>query len=446
MKAIVVGAGLSGLAAAYKLQQAGWDVTVLEASDRAGGRCATLRRDGFVIDTGPEIIAGSYQRYLALVKAVGLEDQVVPSSPVVGSVRNGKVMDNDTTKPLAMAFTPLLSWSAKLRLARGLRRVWNLASRLDAYGMADHAEHDHATVTAQDRSLELFGREVTDYLIDPLVRMIGGAGPGRISQLLMLGGLSSWSSALLNLRGGLDTLPKAVAQRLRVEYRAKVARVDPVGSGVLVRYADAHGHEQTMQADRCVLACRFEDAAACSPWLSEVGKAYGERLQPAKLIDVKVAYGAPTRSKAFASQVPTAENRELLMYALTHNKAPDRAPPGHSLFTLYTDDGVFDEMAAKSDDELIDWARRQMEALYPEVKGHFLFGHAGRYARAGYRADPGYFIRTAEFMRRIADDSPIQLGGDVFGAGSMEAAVLWGERAAERLLAPSAFAAQQQAA
>jgi hypothetical protein len=77
-----------------------------------------------------------------------------------------------------------------------------------------------------------------------------------------------------------------------------------------------------------------------------------------------------------------------------------------------------------------------MEALYPEVKGHFLFGHAGRYARAGYRADPGYFIRTAEFMRRMPDDSPIQLGGDVFGAGSMEAAVLWGERAAEPLLAP----------
>lgn len=444
MKVIVVGAGLSGLAAAYKLQQAGCEVTVLEAGDRPGGRCATFRRDGFLIDTGPEIIAGSYQRYLALAKAVGLESQLVYSSTVVGSVRDGRVVDNDTTRPLAMAFTPLLSWSAKLRLARGLRRVWSVASRLDAYGMADHAQHDDAGVTAQDKALELFGREVTDYLIDPLVRMIGGAGPSRISPLLMLGGLSSWSQPLMNLRGGLDTLPKAVAERVRVQYRAQVTHLEAGASGVVVRVRDAQGAEKALQADRCVIACRFDDALTFSPWLVETGGAYGARLQPARLIDIKLAYAAPTHSRAFACQVPTAESRELLMYALTHNKAPDRAPPGHSLFTLYTDDGVFDEMAPKTDDELIGWARRQMEALYPEVKGHFLFGHAGRYARAGYRADPGYFIRTAEFMRRVPHDSPIQVGGDVFGAGSMEAAVLWGERAAERLLAP-ALAARQAA-
>jgi hypothetical protein len=77
------------------------------------------------------------------------------------------------------------------------------------------------------------------------------------------------------------------------------------------------------------------------------------------------------------SQVPTVESRELLMYDLTHNKAPDRAPPGHSLFTLYTADEVFEEMAAKSDEVLILWARQQMEAFYPEVQGHILFGHAG---------------------------------------------------------------------
>src|SRR5262245_39821165 len=117
MNVIVIGAGLSGLAAAYRLKAAGVGVTVLESGDRAGGRCATLRHDGFIIDTGPEIVAGTYNRYLQLVRDVGLGEQIVPSSPVIGTLRDGRVIDNDTTKPLAMAFTPLLSWRGKLRLA-----------------------------------------------------------------------------------------------------------------------------------------------------------------------------------------------------------------------------------------------------------------------------------------------------------------------------------------
>lgn len=444
MKIAVIGAGISGLAAAFKLRQAGFDVTVLESSDRPGGRCATLRRDGFVIDTGPEIVAGSYVRYLALARAVGLGDKLVHSSPIVGTVRDGRVIDTDTSKPMSMGLTPLLSISAKLRLLWGLKRVWSVASRLDAYSMADSSSHDDQTITAGQKALALFGREASDYLIDPLVRMIGGASPSNISQLLMLGGLSSWSQPLMNVLGGLDALPQAVAQGLNVHYRAQVSRVVGEGRDLLVSYTDGQGDQHQLRADKCVMACRFEDALEISPHLLSIGRSYLRRLPAAKLIDIKLAYGAATRSRAFACQVPTRENRELLMYALSHNKAPDRAPPGHSLFTLYTADEVFDELAAQPDAALIDWGRQQMEALYPEVKGHFLFGHVGRYARAGYRADPGYFIRTAEFMRKIPRNAAIQVGGDVFGAGSMEAAVLWGERAAENIIAAAQASAARQ--
>ncbi|MET0984143.1 MAG: NAD(P)/FAD-dependent oxidoreductase [Steroidobacteraceae bacterium] len=437
MKIVVVGAGLSGLTAAYRLKRAGHEVHVLERDHRPGGRCATVRRDGFIIDTGPEVVAGSYTHYLRLVQDVGLGDRVVPSSPVVGTVRNGRVIDTDTTKTVGLAFTPLLSWGAKVRLVAGLRKVWKVASTLDAYAMADFAEHDDPHVTAEEKSRSLFGAEVTDYLIDPLVRMIGGTGPKGISQLLMLGGLNSWSSALCNLLGGLDVLPHALARALDVSYGVRVSHVREAADGVNVTYVDGDGLQHQRQADRCVLACRLEDGANVSPFVAEVARKYLSELKAARLIDVKVAYAAPTRSKAFACQVPSIENRELLMYALTHNKAPDRAPPNHSLFTLYTDDGVFDELAPQSDDELITWARAQMERLYPEVKNRFLFGHVGRYARAGYLATPGYFQRTAQLIASLPQDGRIQIAGDVFGAGSMEAAVLWGERAARNIVTPA---------
>lgn len=54
--AVVVGAGLGGLATAVRLQHAGWNVTVLEKNDRVGGRCNVWQESGFTFDTGPTLL------------------------------------------------------------------------------------------------------------------------------------------------------------------------------------------------------------------------------------------------------------------------------------------------------------------------------------------------------------------------------------------------------
>jgi phytoene desaturase len=56
MRAVVVGAGLGGLAAALRLQGAGFDVTVVEGAAAPGGRASRLQADGFTWDTGPSLI------------------------------------------------------------------------------------------------------------------------------------------------------------------------------------------------------------------------------------------------------------------------------------------------------------------------------------------------------------------------------------------------------
>uniref|UniRef100_A0A8C1Y9G9 Lysine-specific histone demethylase n=2 Tax=Cyprinus carpio TaxID=7962 RepID=A0A8C1Y9G9_CYPCA len=76
-KVIVIGGGVSGLAAARQLQSFGMDVTVLESRDRVGGRVATFRKGNYVADLGAMVVTGLGKKYQILISPGGEKDEMV---------------------------------------------------------------------------------------------------------------------------------------------------------------------------------------------------------------------------------------------------------------------------------------------------------------------------------------------------------------------------------
>ena len=77
--AIVIGAGISGLTAGFRLHRNGYAVTVLEETAVTGGKMSSLRRDGFVINRGANILPSSYTAIRTLIGELGLSCQVARS-------------------------------------------------------------------------------------------------------------------------------------------------------------------------------------------------------------------------------------------------------------------------------------------------------------------------------------------------------------------------------
>ena len=442
-RVIVVGAGLSGLSAAYYLQKSGFSVGVLEQLDRPGGRVRTLRQQGYVIDCGPDAASAGYREWLALVRELGLDASLVPSSVVTGVARGDVVHEIDATRPWSAAFTPALSWGAKIRLSMAAPKLSRLLKGIDSFDLVSVADRDDPKVNAFQAGTKLFGEEVANYLIDPAARLTTASGARQVSCLAALAPLASWTAPLVNIRGGLDLVPRALADRVPMTYGAEVTRIQEDGEGVSVEYQDAKQQTHVERADHCVIGAMYHVARRIWAPMRRLAPSFDRELREFKLISISLGYKARCRSNAYAILIPTCEYPDLLLGFLQQNKAPDRAPDGHSLITFYTDTLAFDRFNRLSDEAITSWASALAERFFPELKGHRDLGHVTRWPHAGYLPTPGYWRNTAALLKAASTSGRVHVAGDIFGASSMETAARWGRYAADRVARANGERTQQ---
>ena len=107
----VIGAGVAGLTAAYRLKRMGYRVVVYEASERAGGVIRTERRDGYLAELGPNSIATAGPAAMELFAQLGLESSRIEAQREAKKryiVRKGKLVALPTS-PSQLLTTRLLS-------------------------------------------------------------------------------------------------------------------------------------------------------------------------------------------------------------------------------------------------------------------------------------------------------------------------------------------------
>ncbi len=130
-KVIVIGGGIAGLAAAYRIQKeiaegAPLECSIFEGGDRFGGKIATEKSDGFVVERGPDSFISQKPAAIKLCQQLGLEDRLVrtnPGAPSTYVYTGGKLvtMPDGLSLMIPTKFLPLL---LRLCLVWQGRFVW----------------------------------------------------------------------------------------------------------------------------------------------------------------------------------------------------------------------------------------------------------------------------------------------------------------------------------
>ena len=405
---VVIGAGLSGLAAARQIQQSGLSVVVLESSDAVGGRVRTDNVDGFLLDRGFQVLLTAYPELTTQVDMDALDLQAFDPGALVwlqsknGGPGKGHVVSDPFRKPstlFATTFAPIGSVIDKLRIVVLRLRVLrgaapnllrnNDMSTLDALRSAGFSHRMIKTFFTP-----LFGGVQLDPQLATSRRMFD----------IIFRSLSEGQSVLP--ARGMQALPEQLASHLAhntVRLNAPVASLD--GTTVVL----STGERITSRA--VVVATEGPTAS--------------------KLLDLPPVQSRTAGCVYFSADSPPNDKKYVILdgsgkgpvlnVALISNIAPSYAPPGKHLIAA--------ALPGVITGDLEQLARKQLREWWgPQVDG---WKHLRTYA-----ISHGGPVQSAPFSpkQRISLGNGRFVCGDHRDTGSIQGALYSGRRCGEAVV------------
>ena len=429
---VVVGAGIAGLTCAWRLQQAGHDVEVLEREGTPGGRMRSERRAGYLIDRGAQFVASGYRNLHQIAAALGLEHQIENLSCTCNAVlRDGKLHPGDYDSLGEYLRSGLLSRRAKARLPRLLLEIFRYRKRLDPLHPEKAAEIDRDDMARYLR--RIVGEEALQYLLGPGLSATFDSDPEELSGVFALLAIRflAGGSQLQCFQGGCGLLTRTLADRLSVRVGWQVSSVEAEAGGARVRYLAPSG-ERSLIADAAVVAVQGSLVSRICPGLTDAERGFFEQVRYGRGIIVHLLLDEPPATLPYYGVAfPQSEGLDLYGMAVDHQK-PGAVPRGAGLVNA----ALRSSAAARHfemPDEIV------IERVVDDLAGTPI-GRLDPVDAVVHRWDPmmpqfhaGYLRHLKSFLRRSERTPRLAFAGDYLVGPYTEAALTSGLRAANEI-------------
>jgi oxygen-dependent protoporphyrinogen oxidase len=456
----IVGGGISGLAAAFALEEhrrhgVAVEYVLYESSPRLGGVLRTEQIDGCIVEAGPDSFITEKPWATDLCRAVGLGDQLIGSNDADRKTYilvDGKLvvmpdglMFMVPTKVLPTGASPLFSWKTKLRMAQEMFHP----PRAD--------ECDESVASFVERH---YGAEVVDRLADPLLSGVYGGEAANLSVRAVLPRFAemerthgSLGRAMLaarkkmtpapdkqppplftSLKNGMQQLTEAVVARLTPSSlltNAPVEAIQREGDSWIV----SAGFKSD-EFDAVILAVPAHSAADMLRMCGRELSAEVASIEYSSSITVGLAYGRAVRQSlppGFGFLVPRSEGKRLLAATFVHNKFPHRAPEDRALLRCFFAGKNAASVWDLTDEEIISVVRNDLQQILG-LTAEPLFGRVYKWKSAMAQYTVGHLDRIDRIERLRQQLPGLALAGNAYRGIGVPDCVRSGQEAVKQLL------------
>jgi oxygen-dependent protoporphyrinogen oxidase len=456
VRVVIVGGGISGLSAAYYLARHGMASTLVERSERLGGVISTERREGCVLEAGPDSFLAQKPWALHLIRELGLGDDVIGSNDhlrVTYVVKRGRLVPLPDglmlmipTRIFPLLSTSLLGLETKIRMGlewfRRPRDGWQ-PDRSVAEFVAGH-----------------YGWEAVDYLAEPLLAGVYGGDPSQLSVGSVLPRFvelerkyGSLTKGVLHerrkaarhahglplfqtLRGGLGQLIDALVAQTRPAPEVLHAAAEAVECGAGASPWRVRAGGEWLEADHVVFACQAYQAAALLGSVDGEMTALLDAIPYSNSITISLVYdkaGFRRPLNGFGFLVPKSERQLLVACTWVGTKFSDRVPADKVVLRCFVG-GEDPAVLSLSDEELVTGARAELLTVMG-VSETPAFTHIARWPRSMAQYTVGHAERVARIESRLRQLPGLHLAGNAYRGIGIPDCVRMGKQAAEAIAA-----------
>jgi protoporphyrinogen oxidase len=439
---LVVGGGIAGLTAAFRLHQAGFRPLVLEKDgpELLGGRMASIEHHGIYVDRGAILLGSRWRAMRKLISDLSVADQLEAASDLMGFVDDRGAIRVHGSRPLSLARSPLLRGVPPRDVARLVLDVARLGRSLSRYDIRGLAVEDGRSVVEYARQRG-FSPTTLERLLEPLCvsQCLGDTETSSSLMPQIFAYDLALSRGFVTSRQGTGFLPRALAARIPVSYHTEVVSIDKREGGVDLVW-QTNGVEFQATVPACVIAVPPRSLARIYVNLSHDERMFWASVRHGRSVHAAFRLQSRPKEPAALLNFSRSVSPDLAALTLPHNMAPCRVPAGHGLVVAYMRGSWSSDRTnwETTDSHLRDTIVARLRALniLPEVERDALSSLVIRTDPCLMAWQPGDYRLAARFSRAERPPDGVEFAsGDYIGYCSTNTSLLCGERAARRVAA-----------
>ncbi|WP_414045916.1 protoporphyrinogen oxidase [Macrococcus equi] len=449
-KCAIIGAGITGLSAAYYLRQedSAIEIDVLEASDVAGGKIKTFQKDGYTIELGPESYLGRKKIMTELAEAIGLKDEIV-----VNNTGKSYIYAKNKLYPIPGGSILGIPTEIKPFIAtRLISPIGKLRAGLD-YVIKPKPMTPDVSVGAFFR--RRLGNETLENLIEPLLSGIYGADIDKLSLKSTFPDFKATEekhgSLIKGMRASKKKMPKRPqpapgqfrqfknglmsfvnalvndleSKQVQMKYNHKVEAIERLENGYMLTI-----NGEKVHYDHVIITVPhtiFRD------WFNDAPLQYFNEMETTSVATVVMAFDAEqVNNEENGTGFVIAKNSDTVITACTwtDKKWSHTTPPGKTLLRAYVGRPGSNVVRDNDDEAIVKLARKDLDKMM-EIKGEPEFTIVTKLFNSMPQYEVGHIDRIRAIQHYIKTQYPgLVITGASFEAVGLPDCVSQGQRAA----------------
>ncbi|HEV2885058.1 MAG TPA: protoporphyrinogen oxidase [Pyrinomonadaceae bacterium] len=473
---VIVGGGISGLAAANRVVEVARDrretvaVTVMEGSSRLGGSIQSETRDAFLIERGADSFLSEKPEAVSLAQRLGLEDNLIQTNK---EHRRTFIVRNGRLTPVPAGFhllAPSLLWpfinSGILSFAGKARMALDL--------LLPRKDSTSADVSLAEFTRRRLGQEVLERIAQPMIGGIYLADPEKLSLRATMPRFLEFEhqhgsvirgilkqgvhrearnektdggarySLFLSFDRGMQCLTDRLADKINasgfgsIQLNTRVTSLELIEASAdePAKWIVRNDRNETLDADALCLALPSFISAQL---LQDVDKSLADQLREIPYTSsavVNLAYRSehiPHALAGFGFVVPFVEKRSLIACTFSSVKFSGRAPDGCVLLRAFLGGALQPELATFEDSRLLSFVRTDLRDLLG-IEREPLFADVMRWPNSMPQYHVGHLDRVERIEECVGSLPALALAGNAYRGVGIPDCIGSGETAADQLL------------